>query len=193
MIAAMLLAAAQADSPAEPLQPDCSYDLDAMLALDQNSFDQDMNGGWRPLGQIDGCEEATAELIRAWRHEKRNHASILYWHEGQMRAYAGQTKEAIALFGRTYAAPEHDGNFGWNYYVSGTIAFLNGDREGLTRAIEGLSTIPEPEDNSFTRPDGTVFEMSWPPNMNVLRGFEECWGKPYKEAYGSGCTKPLVM
>ena len=52
-------------------EPDCSYDLDAMLALDQQAFDQDMDGGWRPLGQRDGCEAAAAELIREWRHAKR--------------------------------------------------------------------------------------------------------------------------
>jgi len=193
MIAALLLAATQPEAPAEAPQPDCSYDLDAMLALEREAFDQDLpSGGWRGLGNA-GCYVEAAELIRAWRHEKRDHASILYWHEGQMRAYAGQTKEAIALFRRTYTAPEGDGDFGWNFYVSGTIAFLNGDREALTKAIEGLSTVPEPSDNSFTRPDGTVVKMSWPPNMNVLRGFEECWGKPYKKAYGSSCTKPMTM
>jgi len=193
MITALLLAAAQVDAPANPAEPDCSYDLDAMLALDRNAFDQDIpSGGWRGLSN-DGCYEEAAELIRTWRHEKRDHASILYWHEGQMRAYAGQTAEAVALFRRTYTAPEDDGDFGWNHYVSGTVAFLSNDREALAAAIERLSKIPEPSGNLFTRADGTVINMSWPPNMNVLKGFEACWGKPYKDAYGSGCTKPLAM
>ncbi len=191
MITSLLLAAAQAPAPLAP--PDCTYDLEAMLALDRQAFDQDIpDGGWRALS-TEGCHEKAAELIRTWRHEKRDHASILYWHEGQMRAYAGQTQEAVALFRRTYTAPEDDGDFGWNYYVSGTVAFLQGDREGLTKAIKGLATIPEPPNNTFTRPDGTVITMSWPPNMNVLKGFEKCWGKPYKEAYGRECTVPLKM
>ena len=193
MITALLLVVAPPEAPAKAAEPDCTYDLDAMLALDRQAFDQDIpSGGWRGLSNK-GCYEEAAELIREWRHEKRDHNSILYWHEGQMRAYAGQTGEAVALFRRTYAAPEDDGDFGWNYYVSGTIAFLQGDQEGLNRAIEGLATIPEPSNNSFTRPDGTVVKMNWPPNMNVLEGFKACWGKPYKDAYGSACTDPIAM
>jgi Asp-tRNA(Asn)/Glu-tRNA(Gln) amidotransferase C subunit len=187
MIEAILLAAAQPDAPAGP---DCAYDLDAMLALDRQAFDQEIpDGGWRGLSR-EGCYEEAAELIRSWRHEKRDHASILYWHEGQMRAFAGQTEEAIGLFERTYTAPEEDRDFGWNFYVSGTIAFLRNDREGLTQAIEGLAKIPEPADNTFTRPDGTVVKMGWPPNMNVLKNFEMCWGRSYKETYGSSSCLP---
>ncbi|AWW74018.1 hypothetical protein CD351_06205 [Erythrobacter sp. KY5] len=183
MIASLLLAMAQTE-PAQA-EPDCSYDLQAMLELDQRSFDQDMDGGWRPLGMREGCEIATAELIRAWRHEKRAHDSILYWHEGQLRASGGQTDEAIALFELTYKSPDQDTDFGWNHYVDGTIAFLQDDRERLDTAIERLKQVPEPENNSFTRPDGTVIQMSWPPNLPVLEGFARCWGKTYKQAYGT--------
>ncbi len=189
MLFSVLLAAAQ---PAEARPaPDCSYDLDAMLALDRNAFDQNLEGGWRPLGMKDGCEIAAAELIRAWRHEKRDHDTILYWHEGQMRAFGGQTEAAIALFQVTYKAPEFDTDFGWNHYVSGTIAFLLGKREHLRQSIDRLKAIPEPENNSFTRPDGTVMTMSWPPNLNVLEAFDRCWGKTYKEAYSTkACAAP---
>ena len=190
MIEALLLTAAQ---PAEPAQPDCTYDLVAMLELDRKAFDQDIpNGGWRGLSN-NGCHEEAAELIREWRHEKRDHEGILYWHEGQMRAYAGQTKEAIALFELTYNPPEFDADFGWNHYVSGTIAFLRRDKDALSAAIDRLSGIPEPSDNSFARSDGTVVKMQWPPNMNVLRGFEQCWDQPYARAYGGECTEPMAM
>lgn len=191
MILSLLLATAEPIEPAPA--PDCSYDLDAMLALDRGAFDQAMDGGWRVLARKDGCELAAAELIRAWRHEKRDHEGILYWHEGQMRAFAGQTEQAIALFELTYNPPEFDTDFGWNHYVSGTIAFLLGKREHLQRSIAQLKAIPEPENNSFTRPDGTIVEMDWPPNLNVLEGFDKCWGQPYKVAYGRDCTKPLAM
>ena len=194
MIEALLLAAAQPTAPEPaPQTPDCSYDLDAMLALDRNGFDQDIpDGGWRGFSKA-GCYEEAAELIRAWRHEKRDHASILYWHEGQMRAYAGQTKQAIALFKLTYDSQDKDAGFGWNHYVDGTIAFLSGDRDRLDTAIERLKTVPEPENLSFTRPDGSTVTMSWPPNLNVLEGFVKCWGETYKVAYGRGCTAPLAM
>lgn len=193
MIEALLLTLAQPEAPVETSTSDCSYNLEIMLELDRAAFDQDIpDGGWRGLSNK-GCYEEAAELIRTWRHQKRDHNSILYWHEGQMRAYAGQTEEAVALFRRTYTAPEDDGDFGWNHYVSGTIAFLRRDREALTAAIDRLSKIPEPAKNTFTQRDGTVIKMSWPPNMNVLKGFEACWDKSYKDAYGSACTAPLSM
>lgn len=185
---ALLLAAAL---PAAALPaPDCAYDLKAMLALDRNAFDQDMNGGWRVLGKKDGCEIAAAELIRAWRHEKRDHSSILYWHEGQLRAEAGQIDEAIALFKLTYKSFELDAGFGWNNYVDGTIAFLEGDRESLKKAIAREKSLPKPQ-FSMARADGKPAGIPWPPNLKVLEAFERCWGKTYKEAYASeACAAP---
>lgn len=192
MLLTLLLTAAQpVDSPIA--KPDCSYDLEAMLELDLQAFDQDLNGGWRTLANREGCERAAAELIREWRHEKRNHRHILYWHEGQMRASAGETEVAIALFNLTRKDLEGDADFGWNHYVEGSIAFLRRDKEALLSAIERLKAVPESEDNSFTRPDGTVVQMAWPPNLNVLRRFEYCWGRPYADVYGSEeCTPPAL-
>jgi len=193
MIAWLLLAAAQ-PANSEPLAASCGYNLEEMLELDQSAFDQDLNGGWRPLGQREGCELAAAELIREWRHIKRNHASILYWHEGQLRAQGGQTQQAIALFGLTRKSVDNDADFGWNHYVDGTIAFLERDRDALARAIERLRAVPEPTSNSFTRPDGTIVQLSWPPNLNVLEGFERCWDKTYAEVYGNrDCSAPIVI
>lgn len=45
MLALLLAAAQPADALTAPA-PDCSYDLAAMLALDRDAFDQDMEGGW---------------------------------------------------------------------------------------------------------------------------------------------------
>ncbi|MCK0128996.1 hypothetical protein [Erythrobacter sp. F6033] len=189
MLISLMLAAAQPALP-EPTDvpsdaPDCSYDLDAMLKLDRNDFDQKMNSGWRRIGESGGCEAAAAELIREWRHAKRDHASILYWHEGQMRASAGQTDEAIALFKLTYKAAEDDADFGWNHYVAGTIAFLQRDRERLDNAIKNLKLVPKPESASFKKPDGSIVQMRWPPNLNVLEGFAKCWEESYENVYGN--------
>lgn len=189
----LILAQPSADTTLEATQDiDCSYDLDAMLELSRDDFDQDMDGGWRVLSKR-GCYAEAAELIRAWRHEKRDHTSILYWHEGQMRAFAGQTEEAIALFDLTRSSLDDDSGFGWNHYVDGTIAFLRRHREGLDRAMERLRSIPEPSNNSFTRPDGTVVQLSWPPNMNVLEAFARCWDEPYSTAYGPDCAAPFTQ
>ena len=196
MLLSLLLTLAQPADTTEqaPPPPDCSYDLEAMLELDLNAFDQDIpNGGWRRLSNLD-CHEEAAELIRAWRHEKRNHRHILYWHEGQMRAFAGQTDEAIALFDLTRKSQDFDADFGWNHYVDGTIAFLRRDKDGLDRAIERLSRVPEPENTTITLSNGIVIEQTWPPNMNVLRAFENCWIKSYSAAYGSEeCSEPVYI
>jgi len=80
MLATILLTAAQPVPSVEAADPDCSYDLEAMLELDRDAFDQDLpDGGWRALSQK-GCAEEAAELIREWRHEKRDHTSVLYTH-----------------------------------------------------------------------------------------------------------------
>lgn len=194
MITTLLLAAAQpAEQPVEMVRTDCTYDLEAMLALDRNAFDQDLDGGWREV-QYRGCYEAAAELIRKWRHEKRDHTATLYWHEGQMRANAGQTGEAIGLFKLTYKSPVEDTDFGWNYYVDGTIAFLTRDRKGLAEAMANLRRIPLPEELSVTLPDGKVVTPSWPPNLNVLEGFELCWERSYREAYSQpDCSAPISL
>ena len=178
---ALLLAAAQ---PAEPAPaPDCSYDLEAMLALDRKAFDQTLpDGGWRSLYER-GCYAEAAELIRTWRHEKRDHASNLYTHEGQMRAYAGQIDEAVALLRLTYKPMDEDSGFGWNFYMDGTIAFLERDREGLATAVERLSAIPRPTSASMFRADGSPIFADWPPNLKVLKALERCWDKSYAEAY----------
>jgi hypothetical protein len=162
----------------------CAYDLNAMLELDLNAFDQDLDGGWRPLS-YKGCKAEAAELIREWRNEKRIHASILYWHEGQMRASAGQTKQAVALFKLTYKPASEDSDFGWNHYVQGTIAFLRQDKAELELAIKNLKAIPTPTDPSWFNEDGTPIFRSWPPNLRVLEAFKKCWNESYNTAYSN--------
>ena len=184
MIASLLLLVAQPQESVPAPTADCSYDLETMLELDLSAFDQDLQGGWRPLSTI-GCYAEAAELIREWRYEKRSHNSILYWHEGQMRAFAGQTEEALALFELTYKPADLDADFGWNHYVDGTIAFLRRDRERLALATERLAEVPAPDNLTATMPDGAVVTMSWPPNMSVLQAFAGCWEESYRAAYGN--------
>ena len=184
MILALLLLAATPQDPPAYIPPDCSYDLDEMLSLDRQAFDQDETGGWRPLSDA-GCHAEAAELIREWRHEKRDHKQILYWHEGQMRAFAGQTEDAVALMALTYKTEDLNSAFGWNYYADGTIAFLTRDREGLALAMERLAALPVPDDLKATAADGSTTAMDWPPNMHVLQALERCWDLPYAEVYMS--------
>lgn len=160
--------------------PDCRYDRTAMLALDQQAFDQDMDGGWRALSKR-GCMAQAADLIRDWRGahpSDKPDASILFWHEGQMRAELGQTRQAIALFEQSRKPAEMDRGWGWNLYVDGSIAFLRGDRAGLERARAALAVLPKPPELADARgPDGKPMMVRWPMNLNVLDGFLRCWGQ----------------
>ena len=55
--------------PAENVQAQtsCIEDRDALLSLDYAAFDQDLNGGWRAVSQMKGCEEEAADLLRDYR------------------------------------------------------------------------------------------------------------------------------
>jgi len=185
MIAILLAAAAlQAAAPA----PDpCPVDERAMLALPLDAFDQDMAGGWRALSQRPGCAARAADLIRAYREAAQRRMAILYWHEAQLRAEAGETDAAVRLMGQARHPTEEDG---WNAYVDASIAFLRGDRDRLVAARDRLAALPMPEGFREARfPAG--FAMRWPLNLDVIEGFIRCFGRPYREAYGSPeCRRP---
>ncbi len=125
----------------------CDYDRSSMLALDQSKFDQDLTGGWRQIAYA-GCDVEAADLIRDWRTARQSQAGILFWHEGQLRANAGQTSRAIALFKRSRKSKSEDAGFGWNLYVDGSVAFLRGDRNGLKAARTKLAALPRPAEFS---------------------------------------------
>jgi hypothetical protein len=182
---ALFLAFEQA-TPQPPAE--CNYNRPEMFALDQNAFDQDMTGGWRKIAK-DGCELAAADLIKDYRTSKEINSSTLFWHEGQLRAFANQTDAAAVLL-NSARKPEHEDNgWGWNLYVDGTIAFLNSDKPALLVARDKLSKLPEPE-SAKTMKDihGQPVKINWPMNLSVLDGLIRCWGRSYKEAYA--CPRP---
>ena len=101
MLLSFALAAAMGTSAEPPKAPDCSYDRDAMLAMEPDAFDQDMEGGWRTLADR-GCHREAADLLAAYAAlPKAAGNSMILWHEGQMRAEAGQYPQAVALLQRT--------------------------------------------------------------------------------------------
>jgi hypothetical protein len=163
----------------------CAYDRQQMLALDQRAFDQDMNGGWRALSRREGCALAAADLIRDYRQSHRLSDTILYWHEGQLRASAGQTETAIALFEQSRTNP--DDGYGWNAYVDATIAFLRVDRPALLAAREALARLPMPAGFAPVDTEGRPLQIRWPMNMDVVDALVACFGSSYSEAYGGAC------
>ncbi|MEM1081593.1 MAG: hypothetical protein AAGH65_08435 [Pseudomonadota bacterium] len=175
---------------------ECGVDdarLAELLALDQTAFDQTFGEGWRWLHNFQGCEEAAADLIALWRDYsgKLTAPYIIYWHEGQMRAYAGQTEHAAALFDQSRTdGPE------WNLYVDASIAFLRGDHAALTAARDELATYLPTEDTMAERrqfladnPQFTMHEgfVEQPQNLGVVDRLLACFGQSYRDAYGGQC------
>lgn len=181
---ALLLLAAQATGTPVGDRA-CRYNRPAMLALDEAAFDQDLTGGWRELANK-GCTLAAADLIAAYRaaHPDGRLGFLSFWHEGQLRAEAGQTGRAVALFDRARKTPEQDAGFGWNLYVDGSVAFLRHDRPALQQARDRLAALP--------KPDGVPATLRWPMNLNVLDGLLRCFDKDYRTAYGSTCSVPIA-
>ena len=196
LLASALMCCGANASPADRSSDErCSFDKAAMLALDEQSFDQDVGnggGGWRRIASNQECELVAADLIAEYRQVHRINSPLLFWHEGQLRAFSGQYSQAIALFENSYKPEEQD--FGWNAYADATIAFLQDDRQKLDQALVRLKSTPAPPGETLqegqlemTQPDGTKFKMPWPLNVDVVQGLQRCMGKPYRYAYSSSC------
>jgi hypothetical protein len=178
----------------------CAYDKQAMLALDEDAFDQDLSGGgggWRAIGNLPGCELAAAGLLSAYRAAHPASDIVLAWHEGQMRASAGQYAQAIPLLRAARKPPTEDAA-GWNHYVDATVAFLRRNRAGLLAARDRLAAVPYRPVPGMPAPEHGYIEipaaagqppmrMRWPPNIEAVEGLVACFDKPYVEAYGQAC------
>ncbi len=164
----------------------CRHDRQSLLALDLQAFDQDINGGWRTL-EAQGCAVEAADLIRDWRkaHGGMGDAdALLSWHEGQLRADAGQYANAVKLFDAGRHPAAEDAKWGWNLYVDGSVAFLRGDLAALEAARAKLAILPRPAElEDAIGVDGRPRKVRWPMNIGVLDGFIRCWGQSYKAAY----------
>ncbi len=163
------------------------------MALDEERFDQDNDGGWRKLASTRGCETVAADAIRDYRATRHTESRILYWHEGQLRAVAGDYANAIPLLEKS-RKPIAEDVAGWNPYVDATVAFLQKDRAALERARMALLAV-KPSD-VFNVKDGFVEihmgngktdKFRWPMNIDVVDGLGNCFDKSYVDAYGQAC------
>ena len=178
------------NGPETPLADDgtpCIADRDAFMAMDYWTFDQAPEGS-QSVSRKPGCELAKADLIRDYHAALRakgepvthtfeqgtvtfsetGEVSLLYWHEGQVRAINGQTEAAIALF-RKSIKPAEASVMGWNEYVRASVAFLQGDRAALETERANLAAIV-PATNL---------------NLGVVDGLIACFRRSYKDAYGA--------
>ncbi|WP_051081040.1 hypothetical protein [Asticcacaulis benevestitus] len=171
---------------------DCNYDQALLLSLDYKAFDQNMQGGWRPLAANKGCEPVAADLIRDFRaaHAElsANDRWILNWHEGQMRASFGDYGNAIPLLAADNPDPST------RDYGAATVAFLKHDKPALLAARTKLAAEPKPDGWDAAAADFKTkygVTITWPSNLDVVDGLINCFDKPYAEAYDSTCrTKP---
>ena len=171
-----------------------------MLTLSEDAFDQDLSnggGGWRRVANIPGCEVAAADLIAQYRDAHPQSASVLTWHEGQLRASGGQNELAIPLLLAARKDPGVD-LAGWNAYVDATVAFLQRDKSALIAARQKLLAVPYVEVEGMpplqdgyvtfpTPPGQPILRFRWPINIEVVDGLLNCFDKPYKEASGEIC------
>lgn len=166
---------------------DCRQPDAAMLALSVHEFDQ-TPAGWRSL-DAEGCEAVGADAIARYRAANREglegeDLGTLIWHEGQLRAAAGQTEAAIALM----LEARQEESDAIQPYVDATVAFLRRDREALLAARERLLALPVPdyfaaavERHRVNYPDYPA--PTWPLNRDKVEGFVACFDRPYREAY----------
>ncbi|MBN6110812.1 MULTISPECIES: hypothetical protein [Xanthomonas] len=191
-----LLSARDVSAAGQGMQA-CEIDRPRLLALDQQQFDQDVRdggGGWRAIAARPGCETAAADLIRDYRKAHPDDASLLYWHEGQLRAFAGDYPAAMALM-QASKKPASQDPAGWNPYVDATMAFLAHDQKGLAAAKKALDAVPPSPDLpplkdgviELPMQDGQVIKMRWPPNADVVEGLARCMEKSYAVAYSQEC------
>lgn len=166
---------------------ECAYDRAAMLSLGERAFDQDMSGGWRTLAARETCLDVAADLIRDYREIHGLTSTILYWHEGQLRAAAGDVDRAVQLFAESRI--NGDDPYGWNPYVDATIAFLRHDFAALVDARDALARIPRPDSFPILDADGKPIDVSWPPNLDVVDHLIACFDQEYLAAYGR-CEEP---
>jgi hypothetical protein len=158
----------------------------ALMTLEQDAFDQDFEGGWRPVGALDGCERAAADLLIAYMdqspHFDPDRPGLVPWHAGQMLAMADETELAIGYF-----EASRGGSPEWALYVDASLAFLRRDRAAADAARAELATYRPSEaliaarrqflaDNpDIVMPDGFVEQ---PQNLGVVDGLLACWDAP---------------
>lgn len=165
--------------------------------MDEQQFDQGPDG-WRRIAGMPDCDLVAADLLRDYQAAHGSRVGLLYWHEAQLRAFAGQGAAAIALMQQS-RKPDAEDRGGWNPYVDATIAFLRRDRAAFERARATLaayvtppgSGLPPVKDGYVDVPfaDGQVRKVRWPPNIDVVDGLAHCFDQPYQYAYGDACRQ----
>jgi len=169
------------ESTACALQP---ADIEALLNLPFEKFDQQPGSGWRPLFDRECYAQAAAVLVAYLkRHpDLAERHYILPFHAGQMFAMAGDYDEAIAYMQRGYSKIPSK-TIDWNAFVAANIAFLRRDRAGLLEQRSRIDQQPALADTPGI-PKAFVGKKM---NLDVVDGFIACFDRSYAVAYGDEC------
>lgn len=182
---------------------ECGVNLGRYMNMDPEAFNSKLGKGWREIADKDGCLVAAADLIALYRAERiEAWKQNLNWHEAQLRAGAGDTAGALALFYQVAAADRVKAESGDTsmraelLYAEGTIAFLKRDRRALEAARAELLALPVPADfelsiRMFKQNYPTQTPPTWPLHLKELDGFLANFDKPYAEAYGAAVRDPV--
>lgn len=139
-------------------------EIDSLMALDFQAFDQDMQGGWRFYGnkmQFGLAASLIKTYLELHPEVEKNQEAVMRWHAGQMYAMDGQNELAIPMM---EASRKENNIMMWNEYLDATVAFLKKDRKAFDANLKAME--------SFT---GN-------PNMRLLKILEANFDKSYREA-----------
>ena len=137
---------------------------DSLMQQDYQTFDQNFQDGWR---QYYDDLQLQLELIRDYKEDDANHQRNLTWHQGQLEGMLGHNEEAAELFRQCWISDTKGDPYrvAWNYYVGGSVAFMENDESLLDLYMDSLRN----------------YELDV--NLNVLERLKRSFGKTYREAY----------
>lgn len=146
----------------------------AALKLAYWEFDQS-ESGWR---QLEKCPVEQSLLIGRYIRKQESELRLVRWHFAQTLAVTGNTSRAIeeALLSLNPLEMEQHPTFSWNTYLQATVEFLKNDRAAFDVQFEmhRKASVAHPENQT---------------NLKALTRLSNCFGQPYKIAYGCTAVK----
>lgn len=134
-----------------------------LMNMDINPFDQTQEG-WR---QFNEDPELQILLLSDYIEKNNSTKQSLKWHLGQVHGINNDHENAIKYFAQCFVDLKNNtpARRAWNYYVAGSIAFMENNEALLDTYVDSL------QNNDETM------------NIEVLKRLKKNFGKPYKDAY----------
>lgn len=156
---------------------DCRIEAASYFNQELAEFDQAPTG-WRGVAEGKNCIKEAADLIHDYREHNELDVHVLYFHEAQLRLSYNAYRHATLLLKKSFV---EDDIFGWNPYVSATIAFVRRDLAALERYRAEIMELTYPEDADLVDLDGKPVRLAWPPNIKVVNAMIKCFDKSYEQ------------